>query len=557
MSKNKRYIYALFSHLSLYFICLHTQFLYSQTPRTDSRINSDNIMGHTSILGSDMFQGRGTGTSGETKAAEYISANLAKFGIIPIGDRKTFYQNIPMHGSVPQSSCELILSDNVSNTVLELGRDYLLYETGAETYIANPIPLVFVGYGIIAPEFDYNDYLRVNVQNKVVVFLEGEPQSEDLNFFNGSKSTIYSYPESKQRIAISRGAKGSIMIPMQDDTVNFDWKDWVQEFAFEHVTLAYSVSSHMSALFNPELADYLFSNAVYDYEQVMSMHEQGKISSFELNLKISFNGVFEERDFIGRNVVGMIKGRNHEIEDTYIIISAHYDHLGIGPSVNGDSIYNGVLDNALGVAALLEIGRSFSALNVKPKRSLLFLFLTGEEKGLLGSTYYADHPVRPLYKTVAAVNIDGIAAFDEFYDIIGVGSELSTLGRDLITVSNLSGLKVSTIPPDYFYESESVNRSDQFSFIKAGIPAILLTEGLHYKNTTYSAGIDRLIQWTKNIYHTPLDDLNQEINYRAANQHTQLIFDFLLFVANKTEPPRWNPGSPYINAQLQSIAEKR
>jgi Zn-dependent M28 family amino/carboxypeptidase len=272
---------------------------------------------------------------------------------------------------------------------------------------------------------------------------------------------------------------------------------------------------------------------------------------------VSFNGDFDERDFIGKNIIGMIEGKDKNLKDSYLLISAHYDHLGIGPPVKGDSIYNGVMDNSLGVAALLEISRLYTKSQYRPNRSIIFLFVTGEEKGLLGSKYYVDHPSRPLYKTIANINIDGLSAFDEIKDIIGIGSELSSLENDLMLIAKSSGLEVATIPKDYFYESESVTRSDQYSFMLAGIPSILLTEGLNYKNTTYERGLDRLIQWTKLVYHTPFDDLNQNINFNAARQHTQFIFDFSFQLANNDDPPQWKPGSPYINARLQSIAEKR
>lgn len=551
--RNLFYVY-----ISLITILFNTsQFLLSQTTDTPITVNKENIREHTYQLGSDRYQGRGTGTEGESEAAKYITNFLYEYGILPIGDRMSYYQNIPMHGSYPQKSSRFILQVNNSDQLLKLGEDYLLYKTGAETYIPNPIPLVFVGYGIIAPEFDYNDYLSVDVQGKVVVFLSGEPYSEDELFFKGTRPTIYSYPDAKQRIAISRGARGSIMIPVSEVGSRSYWEHWVKEFAFEHVTLAYTVSSHMSALINPAITNNIFSGSQYLFDDVLAMHNEGILSSFELRSRISFDGEFDERDFIGRNLIGMVEGRDNDLKDTYIILSAHYDHLGIGPEVKGDSIYNGVMDNALGVAALLEITRVFAELESKPKRSIIFLFLTGEEKGLLGSKYYIDHPSRPLYKTIANINIDGLAAFDEFKDIIGVGTELSSLENDLMNVAQSFGLEVSSIPEDYFYESESISRSDQFSFMKAGIPSILLTEGLNYKNTTYQQGLDRLIQWTETVYHTPFDDLNQNLNFDAAQQHTRLIFKFSLLLANKTDPPQWNPGSPYINARLQSIAEKR
>lgn len=543
--------------LSIFLFIIDIGHLCGQSDDSKVIVNQDNIIKHTYFLGSDRLEGRGTGTEGENSAAEYISHLMHEYGLIPIGERISYFQNIPMHGSVPLPTSRFILYDGDTQNELTLDTDYQLYKSGAETFIPDPIPLVFAGYGIIAPEYDYNDYQSIDVQGKVVVFLSGEPYSEDPNFFNGKRPTEYSAPEIKQRIALSRGARGNIMIPVRGEKDWTNWEHWIKEFAFEHVTLAYTVSSHMSALLNPGIADLIFNDSEFLFSDIINMHEKGIISSFDLNTSVSFEGEFEERDFIARNIVASVPGTDSELQDTYLIVSAHYDHLGIGPAVKNDSIYNGVLDNALGVASLIEIARLFSDLDPAPLRTTVFMFLTGEEKGLLGSTYYTDHPIIPLHKTIANINIDGISAFDLFNDVIGIGSEYSTLEEDLIEVLDSLGLGFSKLPGEYFYESENINRSDHFAFMKAGIPSVLVTEGLHYKNTPYDQGVQRMINWNKNIYHSPFDDLNQPLNFDAVQQHAELIFEFAWFMANKTLAPEWKSGSTFINARLRTIAEKR
>ena len=235
----------------------------------------------------------------------------------------------------------------------------------------------------------------------MVVFLSGEPPSNDSLYFNGNDPTIYSYAESKQRLAISRGAIGSILIPSPQESRQQNWQRSVREFAFEDITLAYSVTGNLSVLMNPEVAKILFKKAPIDLDRVFEMDRNGMVHSFELNMNLSFKGVFNEREFFASNVVGLYEGINRKPNDSYLIVSAHYDHLGVGQSLAGDSIYNGVLDNAIGVAAAMEIARAFSVLPDKPLHSIIFLFLTGEEKGLLGSNYYLDHPIVPLHKTIA------------------------------------------------------------------------------------------------------------------------------------------------------------
>jgi Zn-dependent M28 family amino/carboxypeptidase len=252
----------------------------------------------------------------------------------------------------------------------------------------------------------------------------------------------------------------------------------------------------------------------------------------------------------------MIEGSDDDLKDSYIIVSAHYDHLGIGPSVKGDSIYNGALDNAIGVSVLLELAKNFSELSPHPKRSIIFLALTGEEKGLLGSIYYTDYPLVPLYKTVANINIDGVALFNDFKSVVGIGSEYSTLESFLDQTAEKYKLTVEDVPKE-FDAIDAFNQSDQLSFAMAGIPSILVLEGLDNKSISRDSVLISFIDYIVNRYHSPFDDLNQNIDYTAAAQHKEILFELILNIANSEEIPKWNAGSPYINARLRSAAEKK
>ena len=516
-----------------------------------SSISPDSIRKHLNVLGSDSLQGRGTGSEGIRKAATYISSRLRKYNIPPAEAVGSYFQRVPMHGSMPLAQSKLHCMTSDTSVSLMLQKDYLLYKTGAQTIIPQPLPLVFVGYGIVAPEFDYNDYQSLDIEGKIVVFLSGEPPSTDPAFFNGEEPTIYSYPESKHRIAISRGARGSIMIPLARDANCRTWPEWIMTFSFEDVTLAYAVSSNLSIVINPEIADLLFEKSGYRLSQVLEMDVNHRMRSFALASRITFRGEFIERDFHDANVIGLKKGRS----DRAVILSAHYDHLGIGPPVRGDSIYNGVNDNAIGVAALLEIARVFSEIPAH-YNSLIFLFTSGEEKGLLGATYYADHPVVPLYRTIANINIDGLAIFDQFENVVGVGADLSTLGRELERTAKMSGLEVSPIP-SRFLATESFARSDQIAFARAGVPSVLIAEGPDYKNISRDQGLRLMMQWMETVYHTPFDDLSQPLNMKAAIQHCRFIFTYSHAIAHLKDYPEWKPGTPFINARLLSFAEKR
>ncbi len=542
---------------SILLFVLFTELLVAQKIHTPEVFNTaqtvKEIKQNTEFLASDNLEGRGTGTVGGNLAAEYIAGEFANIGLKPIGNEITFFQNIPMHGSFPLKSSELKIYFDDSTINLQLEKDYLLFKSGQQTFTPVPLPVVFVGYGIVAPEFDYNDYQSVDVEGKIVVFIDGEPESDNPDFFNGTAPTVYKYPVSKQRLALSRGAAGSILIPNTND---LNWSAQINSFAFEDVNLAYSASNNLSILLNPDFAESLFKNSGYSFKQVLQMKTEQTLTSFPLNIKLSFKGEYIQRDFISQNVCGLLEGSDPELKDSYIIISAHYDHLGIGPAINGDSIYNGALDNAIGVSVLLELAKEFSLQKKLLGRSILFLALTGEEKGLLGSSYYTDNPIVPLYKTIANLNIDGVAMFRDFQSVVGVGAEYSTLAKYLEQTASKMNLDVDNIPPQ-FEVYEAFNQSDQISFAAAGVPSILVLEGVKHKSIDDQSVLQTFIDYMVNRYHSPFDDLSQEVDYVAAVQHTEVLFELLLSLSNSFTTPEWNPGSPFKSARLRSIAEKR
>jgi hypothetical protein len=236
----------------------------------------------------------------------------------------------------------------------KLNRDYVMYKSGEQTFLPQPVPLVFVGYGITAPEYDYNDYQSLDAEGKIAVFLSGEPVSDDADYFKGNEPTVYSYPESKQRIALSHGAYGSILIYGPEQEAECPWEKLIDKFSFEDVSLAYSAASNLSVLMNSAAAARLFAGAPLDLSGVLQMEKSHTVNSFPLNASLRFKGRSLEREFRAPNVIGLLPGTSSKADDANIILTAHYDHLGIGPPENGDGIYNGVMDNAVGVAAVLE-----------------------------------------------------------------------------------------------------------------------------------------------------------------------------------------------------------
>lgn len=517
-----------------------------------------NLQKHVSFLSGDSLYGRATGTKGERQAALYLARYLEKYGIQPLGDRQTYFQHIPMHGSKPLPSIHIVLTNGSEQKTLHIERDFLLFKTGTQTFLPKATQLVFVGYGISAPEYDYNDYQNVNVQGKIVVFLPGEPPSVDENYFKGSAPTVYSYPESKQRTAIAHGAIGSILLHIPGRSSDFPWSHYRRAFSFEDVTLAYRVTGNLSVLLNAtdSISEFLFRGCGATLTEILQMAKSHTMKPFMMKTKLNFYGRFAERDFISQNVVGLLPANVSFSKDEYVIVSAHYDHLGVGMPVNGDSIYNGAMDNAMGTAGALELARILHDSSKKRKRSLLFLFVTGEEKGLLGSAYYTDHPKVPLYKTIANLNIDGLAMFDTFNEVVGVGADYSTLGNVLRKAAAKDSLLTGSIPPQ-FLQYESFARSDQMSFAWAGIPSILIMDGINYRHLTFGEGLQKWLDWNRTIYHSPFDDIHQPINWQAAAQHVRFLSHFLQALLNTRQKIVWKEGLPFKNIRLQTIAEQR
>lgn len=522
----------------------------------EKSVSPDSIKLHLFILGNDSLAGRGTGSKGCEGAARYISDMLQRYNIQSNPHTQDYFQTFPLHGSIPINGTEFTLFASNKTYALRVQEDYVLYSAGAQTFIPTSARMIFVGYGIVAPEFDYNDYQNIDVKNAIVVFLSGEPGSTDDSFFDGERSTVHSSFVMKQKIALARGAKGSILLSNPNDQTTNDWHEEQRQFLFEEVRLLFSPSENLNILIHPRLSPLLFTDASYSFDDVASFDKMGTMKSFPLSFRVGFQGKFKERDFLSSNVVGIIEGSDSLLKNSYVLLSAHYDHLGYGLPVDGDSIYNGVFDNASGVSALLEIARVLSLNTQQLKRSIIFLFLTGEERGFLGSQFYCLNPIVPLHKTIANINIDGISLFEKIRSVIGVGAELSTLGAMLHESVQSQQLLVDEIPQNLFRPDQFRN-SDQFMFAQAGIPSILIAEGLQYESTSYHDGINRYTRWTKERYHSPFDDLHQQLNFDAAAQHTSLILDFTVSLANGNSEPRWYDHSPFLNARLRSVSEKK
>jgi hypothetical protein len=521
--------------------------------RLTSSVNIQTLRQSAAVLGSDALEGRAPGTPGGNRAARFIEQQLRSYGLESILEDGQLMQQVPLHGIVPLTGTWMQLESLGNSLDLDLWDDYVLFSTGEQTLVPELVPMVFVGYGIIAPEFDYNDYADLDVAGKIVVYLDGEPPSTEDDFFDGSRPTVYSSLEAKKRMALSRGARGGLLVPVIADGIAAAWQRTRFDFEFEDLSLAYAVPGHLSAILHPDRAEWLFSDALYDWDQVRRMASSGIVRSFHLPVRLRFEGRFRTRDVLSPNVVAALPGRDPRFRDTAVVVSAHYDHLGIGPEIRGDSIYNGVVDNALGVAGVLEIARVLAGLDRAPRRTVIFLLTTAEEEGLLGTQFFLDHPPLPRSKMAANINVDGLAFNDTFDSVIGVGAELSTLGRSLDDVAGRLGLEIERLP-DLFWDAESFARSDQKAFAERGVPSILVNEGFQLRNLTKDEAIRRNLDWLSSRYHTPFDDLQQPLNWSAVEQHCQVVLALVYTLAEDPNEPEWYQGTTYLYERLVSRA---
>lgn len=501
-------------------------------------------------LANDEFEGRGVGSRGCKSAANYLSKSATKIGLTPIGQNGTFFQPVPMHSSLALPESDLTLHFPDTTLRLELFSDYFIFNTARNYLIPKPLDIVFVAYGITAPEYNYDDYAGLDVAGKIVMFIGGEPNDPSSSIFNGQARSVYSYRETKQRIAMSHGAVACIYIPTAEEYSELWWSSIRNSFEFEYTTLSYSAGENLFLFLNPTILDNILS---VNGSSIHKLHEQAaknKLKSMKLKTKLNFKGQYRNRDFLSQNVIGMIKGNDDSLANEYIIISAHYDHLGIGTAIDGDSIYNGALDNAMGCAAIMELSRRLVA-NKPNRRSIVFVWLTGEESGLLGSRYYCDYPIVPLSKTIANINVDGLAFIDKFRSIIPIGGNYSNIGDIIKNTADSMGIIVEGFP-DGFQEDEAFSRSDQVAFANAGIPSVLIMDGVNYENITEEQGLFILQDYLKNVYHTPFDDLNFPVNYNAIEQHIEILYELIINMANTDNIPQWNKDSEYYQRAMQN-----
>ncbi|SFG76102.1 M28 family metallopeptidase [Pedobacter insulae] len=507
-------------------------------------INETALSKHIAILASDEYEGRKPFTAGEMKTINYLKDEFEKMGLKP-GNGESYFQEVPMV-DVKSTPTDLMIRSATGDATMNL--KYLDDFVAASRHLVSQVKvdnsqLVFAGYGIVAPEYKWNDYEGLDVKGKTVVVMVNDPGFLDSTLFKGKTMTYYGRWTYKFEEAARQGATGVIIIH-EDKAASYPWAVVRSGWSKSKLYLAAEDDNKSRALLEgwitQDVARELFKMAHKSADLMVQAGKKG-FKPVDLSLKLSTTIDNTIQRSKSNNVVAVLPGTKRP--DEFIIYSGHWDHLGKGEAVNGDSIYNGAVDNATGTAALLVLANAFKKAVQQPERSIMFLAVTAEEQGLLGSEYYASNPLVPVTKTVANINIDAMQAFGKTKDIIAVGYGQSELEDYLETAAKKQGRVVvkDSNPSAGFYF-----RSDHFNFAKVGIPALYTETGDDHVAKGLAFGKAQKEDYTANRYHAPADNFEPDKwDFSGMVADLSLLFDVGYRLSNETTFPGWKAGSEF------------
>ena len=498
------------------------------------------IKAHIAYLADDRLLGRQAGTPGYQMAVDYVTQQLKVLGVQPAGDAGTFVQKVQLRRAFLQPGATFAAHDVQGATLpLTAGQDYIVYPSPElpATTVANA-PLAFAGFGISAPELGYDDYAGLDVKGKIVLIVRGAPRT-----FASTVASASQDLSGLLKTAMSHGAVGlllasthvGVLPDLRRGTYSVLGPDG--KVAASRSFAVGSLQQFYGAVSAATLQRFL-QIAALDTTQVFAAIRSGKPASAVLKTTVSASAQARYQDIESFNVMGKIPGSDAKLREEYVVHSAHLDHLGIGASVKGDSIYNGAHDNASGMACVLEIAKIYSRLKEKPKRTMLFVFVTGEELGLLGSSAFAANPTVPKSKIVADINMDMPTLIAPLLSVVALGGQHSTLIEPVKKACAYMAIDLENDPEP---EQNRFIRSDQYSFVTAGIPALHLKYG--NKTADDRNNLSQQVQeWRAVTYHKPQDDINGRFDFEAGRKYVQLCFLIGYQVAQDAARPRWNKG---------------
>jgi Zn-dependent M28 family amino/carboxypeptidase len=516
-------------------------------------LNEDAMRAHTRYLSSDLLEGRGTGARGGELAAAYIASQLEALGLKGAGANGSFFQPVSLVGVKADPNTKLVVSGRNGKETFKFADDYVAF-TGAQTEdVEVDTDLVFVGYGISAPEQKWNDYKGepADYRGKILVMMVNDPPATaaEPNLFGGKALTYYGRWTYKFEEAARRGAVGVILLHT-DESAGYPWsvvRTSNGSWRFDIARTASDPTPYlpMRSWVTNDTAQKIMKLAGYDLADMRAKAASRDFQPLKLNLKGKINLKSELKRVEAPNVVGILPGRDPKLRDEYVVYSAHWDHFGVGaPDKTGDTIYNGAVDNATGCAAILAIAEALSKLppSQRPRRSSLFLFPTAEEQGLLGAEWYSRHPLVPVTKTAADVNLDSMNMLGITRDFTPLGAERSSLEAVVQAVARERGMRIS---PDSRPEQGSFYRSDHFPFAKVGVPSISLKEGDDFVGRPKGWGKQQFDAYNTQHYHQPSDEFDPNWNYQGMIQETEIALAIGMRIANDPAMPRFKPSDEF------------
>jgi Zn-dependent M28 family amino/carboxypeptidase len=509
------------------------------------KVSADRIKAAVQHLSTDQMEGRSPGTNGEVLATEYLSDEFTKAGLKPIGERNSYFQPVPLVRVItsPKSTLQAVKAGTTSDIPCDEGFvGTTQTQTGLEEFDAEA---VFVGHGISAPEFGWDDYQGLDVKGKIVVVFTNEPPSTDPKFFAGTALTYYGRSTYKYEEAARRGAK-AVFIIHTNETAGYPYSVVRRLESAQLTREADKPVLAFAGWLARASGEKLLEQSGRTVDGALKAADTKGFTPFSLkvNLKAVIPTTIE--NFVSHNVVGMVEGSDETLKSEVVVFTAHWDHLGVGRAVLGDSIYNGAADNATGCGLLLELARAWSAQSPKPKRSAIFLAVTAEEKGLLGSKYYTRNPIVPLSKTALNINVDMILPLGIPESVVVTGANRTTLWPIVEAAAAKNQLEIETDPRAHlgvFY------RSDHFSMARAGVPAFSVGSGSKIVGKPKDFASQAQKEFNDKAYHSPQDAFNPNWDFAGFVVLAQFILDVARDVANADRLPTWNAGDEFRPAR--------
>jgi len=514
-------------------------------------VEPERIRQHVRFLSHDLLEGRGTGQRGGDIAAEYIATQFALYGLEPAGDNGSYMQKVPLVGvtTLPEQSSFVLEPAKGSPMKLAFRDEYVVYNETLTPLADIDADIVFVGYGIEAPEYKWNDYKDVDVRGKVLLMLVNEPESKDENFFKGRALTYYGRWTYKYEEAARKGAVGAILIH-QTQMASYPW-EVVRNSNSGEKSFLRDNHPHVKAAswIQLEVARKLFADNGMNVDDMMKSAQSRDFRPVPVNAKLKATLVSKVRPFESNNVIAKLPGSDPKLSAQAVIYSAHYDHLGIRSDLPGDNIYNGAVDNGTGCGMLLEIAHAFAHAPQKPKRSILFAAVTAEEQGLRGSEYLGQHPPIPAGQVALGLNYDAIFPLGDPETIEAVGAERTNFYPIVQQTAKAFGL---SIQPDAFPEAGHYYRSDHFSFARVGVPSFSIGEGTKFAGHPDEWGVDQAKDYTEHRYHQPSDEYKPEMDFTGNAKLSRFGIAVGWKAANQASTPAWKPGDEFEPARKSS-----